>query len=163
MFREVAKDSPEAVTLPGFSLVCAGWDSRDYRGSGSTSIQRRNRILPRHIADFPVNGDCGQPIESIADRAGTLLPVDVLRHELPSNITDSWLIFIKNISTKVSTFTVSLLTIDCHSCAISSIADRESERVSFMSYGIGYFDPETCRVEPMQNPFGPKVLTMCPV
>lgn len=36
-------------------------------------------------------------------------------------------------------------------------------QVSFMSYDIGYFDLETCRVEPVQNPFGPKVLTMSPV
>ena len=35
--------------------------------------------------------------------------------------------------------------------------------VSFMQYDIGYFDLEACRVEPVQNPFGPKVLTMSPV
>jgi putative transposase len=34
--------------------------------------------------------------------------------------------------------------------------------VSFMDYDIGYFDEETKRVEPIENPFGPKVLTMCP-
>jgi len=30
--------------------------------------------------------------------------------------------------------------------------------VSFMDYDLGYFDHETCRLEPIQNPFGPKVL-----
>jgi hypothetical protein len=35
--------------------------------------------------------------------------------------------------------------------------------VSFMHYDIGCFDLEACRVEPAENPFGPKVLTMCPV
>ena len=35
--------------------------------------------------------------------------------------------------------------------------------VSFMQYDIGYFDLEACRVEPLKNPFGPKVLTMSPV
>ena len=35
--------------------------------------------------------------------------------------------------------------------------------VSFMQYDIGYFDLEACRVEPVENPFGPKVLTMSPV
>jgi DNA-binding MarR family transcriptional regulator len=29
--------------------------------------------------------------------------------------------------------------------------------VSFMDYGLGYFDDETCRLEPIENPFGPKV------
>jgi putative transposase len=33
--------------------------------------------------------------------------------------------------------------------------------VTFMEYDLGYFDDETCRVEPIDNPFGPKVLPMC--
>ena len=32
--------------------------------------------------------------------------------------------------------------------------------VSFMDYDLGYFDDETCRLEPLANPFGPKVLPM---
>ncbi|MHA3320708.1 integrase core domain-containing protein [Legionella pneumophila] len=35
--------------------------------------------------------------------------------------------------------------------------------VSFMNYDLGYFDDETCRLEPVENPFGPKVLPMSPV
>ncbi len=35
--------------------------------------------------------------------------------------------------------------------------------VSFMDYDLGYFDNETCRMEPLQNPFGPKVLPMSQV
>jgi putative transposase len=34
--------------------------------------------------------------------------------------------------------------------------------VTFMHYDLGYFDDETCRLEPIDNPFGPKVLPMCP-
>jgi hypothetical protein len=40
-----------------------------------------------------------------------------------------------------------------------------SERVwlvTFMHYDLGYFDDETCRLEPIENPFGPTVLPMCP-
>ena len=33
---------------------------------------------------------------------------------------------------------------------------------SFMQYDLGYFDDETCRLEPLQSPFGPKVLPMSP-
>ena len=36
-----------------------------------------------------------------------------------------------------------------------------SERVwlvTFMQYDLGYFDDETCRLEPIENPFGPKLL-----
>jgi putative transposase len=33
--------------------------------------------------------------------------------------------------------------------------------VTFMQYDLGYFDDETCRLEPIENPFGPKVLPLC--
>jgi putative transposase len=35
--------------------------------------------------------------------------------------------------------------------------------VSFMHYDLGYFDDEACRLEPIANPFGAKVLPMSPV
>jgi len=34
--------------------------------------------------------------------------------------------------------------------------------VTFMQYDLGYFDDEMCRLEPIANPFGPKVLPMSP-
>jgi putative transposase len=34
--------------------------------------------------------------------------------------------------------------------------------VSFMHYDLGYFDNETCRLEPIDNPFSAKLLPMCP-
>jgi hypothetical protein len=34
--------------------------------------------------------------------------------------------------------------------------------VTFMGYDLGYFDDETCRLEPIDNPFGPTVLPMSP-
>jgi hypothetical protein len=30
--------------------------------------------------------------------------------------------------------------------------------VTFMQYDLGYFDDETCRLEPIENPFGPRLL-----
>jgi len=35
--------------------------------------------------------------------------------------------------------------------------------VTFMHYDLGYFDHETCRLEPLENPFGTKVLPMSPL
>ena len=32
--------------------------------------------------------------------------------------------------------------------------------VTFMQYDLGYFDDETCRLEPIENPFGSNVLPM---
>jgi putative transposase len=34
--------------------------------------------------------------------------------------------------------------------------------VTFMRYDLGYFDDETCRLEPIENPFGPKPLPIRP-
>jgi len=35
--------------------------------------------------------------------------------------------------------------------------------VSFMEYDLGYFDHQTCRLEPVENPFAAKVFPMSPV
>jgi putative transposase len=35
--------------------------------------------------------------------------------------------------------------------------------VSFMQFDLGYFDHETCRLEPVENPFSAKLLPMSPV
>ena len=32
--------------------------------------------------------------------------------------------------------------------------------VTFMQYDLGYFDDEACRLEPIENPFGPKLLPL---
>ena len=32
--------------------------------------------------------------------------------------------------------------------------------VVFIDYDLGYFDEESCRLEPLKNPFGPKLLPM---
>ena len=32
--------------------------------------------------------------------------------------------------------------------------------VTFMHYDLAYFDDETCRLEPIENPFGPKLLPL---
>jgi putative transposase len=34
--------------------------------------------------------------------------------------------------------------------------------VTFMQYDLGYFDDETCRLEPIEDPFGPRLLPMSP-
>jgi putative transposase len=45
--------------------------------------------------------------------------------------------------------------------AFTQVADR-IWLVTFIQYDLGYFDDETCRLEPIENPFGPKVLPMSP-
>ena len=38
---------------------------------------------------------------------------------------------------------------------------EESWLVTFIDYDLGYFDTESSVFEPLENPFGPKVLPMC--
>ena len=38
--------------------------------------------------------------------------------------------------------------------------DDQIWQVSFMDYDLGFFDMDSCRVEPGPNPFGPRMLTM---
>jgi putative transposase len=45
---------------------------------------------------------------------------------------------------------------------IKEVSDR-IWLVSFMHYDLGFFDHEACRLEPIENPFEPKVLPMSPV
>ena len=47
------------------------------------------------------------------------------------------------------------------SVAVTQV-DERIWLVTFMQYDLGYFGDETCRLEPIQNPFGPKVLPMSP-
>jgi putative transposase len=48
-----------------------------------------------------------------------------------------------------------------HDVGIKQVEER-IWLVSFMNYDLGYFDLDSCRVEPIDNPFGPRVLTMSP-
>jgi hypothetical protein len=45
----------------------------------------------------------------------------------------------------------------------SKQTDERIWLVSFMDYDLGYFDDETGRLEPLANPFGPKLLPMSSV
>ena len=47
------------------------------------------------------------------------------------------------------------------SVGVTQVAER-TWLVTFMHYDLGYFDDETCRLEPIENPFGPKVLPIRP-
>ena len=53
-----------------------------------------------------------------------------------------------------------------HAFAAQTSASRrsvtESGSSASCSTHLGYFDDETCRLEPIDNPFGPKVLPMSP-
>ena len=45
--------------------------------------------------------------------------------------------------------------------SVEQVSDR-IWLVSFMHYDLGYFDHEICRIDPIENPFSPRVLPMSP-
>jgi putative transposase len=45
------------------------------------------------------------------------------------------------------------------SVGVTQVAER-IWLVAFMHYDLGYFDTEMCRLEPIDNPFGPKLLPL---
>src|SRR6185503_17404942 len=51
-------------------------------------------------------------------------------------------------------------TVEAESVGVTQVGER-IWLVTFMQHDLGYFDDETCRLEPIENPFGPKVLPMC--
>jgi hypothetical protein len=42
----------------------------------------------------------------------------------------------------------------------AAVGHPKSILVSFMDYDLGYFDPETRVLEPLEDPFGPRLLPM---
>jgi len=58
---------------------------------------------------------------------------------------------------------INLRTVFAEQSAGIRQTDDHIRLVSFMHHDLGYFDDETVRLEPLPNPFGPKVLPMSPV
>jgi hypothetical protein len=50
----------------------------------------------------------------------------------------------------------------CQRLAAERLPSGRCRLVTFMDYELGYFVDETCRLEPIENPFRPKVIRMSP-
>jgi hypothetical protein len=92
------------------------------------------------------------------------------------NAQETWTIYIKRLLLSISETTLSLLVknLPYHS-RFAPVSERrlmfagqavgikevhdDIWLVSFMDYDLGYFDLETRVLEPLENPFGPKVVT----
>jgi hypothetical protein len=51
---------------------------------------------------------------------------------------------------------------DFVACTSALRGCRSLQRKINLCHDLGYFDAEPCRLEPIDNPFGPKVLPMSP-
>lgn len=71
-------------------------------------------------------------------------------HDLTLRVTSCGRICMKNLKVNLSRVFAG------HEVGLKEVDDK-MWLVSFMDYDIGYFDEQTRRVEPIENPFGPKV------
>jgi putative transposase len=62
--------------------------------------------------------------------------------------------------TGLGAFGIAVTSFAGQNVGVTQVGDR-IWLVTFMQYDLGCLDDETCRLEPIENPFGPKVLPMC--
>jgi putative transposase len=118
-----------------------------------TFVRRFNQERPHQALAMKVPADLYRP--SPRPYRGLVDELDYPLHDWSATITNCGRICYRGHKINVS-----------HVFAGQRVGVREvSERiwlVTFMHYDLGYFDDETCRLEPIANPFGPKVLPMSP-
>lgn len=120
------------------------------QGRFDTFITLYNQQRPHQALDMQVPASRYTP--SARPYAG-LQDLDYPFHDRTATVTNCGRICYKGRKINLS-----------HVFAGQNVGVRQvSERiwlVTFMEYDLGYFDDETCRLEPIENPFGPKVLPM---
>jgi putative transposase len=117
-----------------------------------TFVDRYNRERPHQALGMRVPADVYTPSPRPYRGLGDL---DYPLHDWAATVTTCGRICFKNRKVNLSQV-----------FAGQQVGVRQvSERVwlvTFMDYDLGYFDDETCRLEPIENPFGPTVLPMSP-
>ena len=117
-----------------------------------TFVNRYNRQRPHQALAMRVPADVYTPSPRPYCGLGDL---DYPLHDWAATVTNCGRICFKNRKVNLSQV-----------FAGQQVGVRQvSERVwlvTFMHYDLGYFDDETCRLEPIENPFGPTVLPMSP-
>jgi putative transposase len=117
-----------------------------------TFVERYNRERPHQALGMRVPADVYTPSPRPYRGLGDL---DYPLHDWASTVTNCGRICFKkrkvNLSQVFAGQQVGVRQVDEHIWL-----------VTFMHYDLGYFDDETCRLEPIENPFGPTVLPMSP-
>ena len=115
-------------------------------------LQRYNQERPHQALAMKVPAEVYTP----SSRPYRGLPeVDYPLHDWTATVTRCGRICWKRRKVNVSTVFAG------QNVGVRQVSDR-IWLVSFMDYDLGYFDDETCRLEPIENPFSPKVLPMSP-
>jgi putative transposase len=115
-------------------------------------VECHNRERPHQALDMKVPADLYRPSPRVY---GGLDELEYPFHDFAITVTYCGRICVKtrkiNLSHVFAGQQVGIKQVDDHVWL-----------VSFMHYDLGYFDDETCRLEPIDNPFGPKLLPMSP-
>lgn len=115
-------------------------------------VHRYNRERPHQALGMQVPADrytlSPRPYRGLGD-------LDYPFHDWAATVTNCGRICFKNRKVNLSQVFAGQLV------GVRQVAERVW-LVTFMHYDLGYFDDETCRLEPIENPFGPKVLPMSP-
>jgi putative transposase len=115
-------------------------------------LQRYNHDRPHQALAMKVPAEVYTP--SARPYRG-LCEVDYPLHDWTATVTRCGRICWKRHKINVSTVFAG------QNVGVRQVSDR-IWLVSLMDYDLGYFDDETCRLEPIENPFSPKVLPMSP-
>jgi putative transposase len=115
-------------------------------------IERFNHERPHHALGMQVPGE--RYIRSPRPYHG-LAALQYPLHDWTGTVTHCGRICYKNRKINLSQVFAG------QDVGVKQVSDR-IWLVTFMDYDLGYFDDETCRLEPIENPFGPKVLPMSP-
>jgi putative transposase len=120
--------------------------------SRKTGLAQYNADRPHQALDMKVPADLYQPSER---RYRGLSELDYPLHDWAATVTTCGRICFRNRKINLSQVFAG------QQVGVRQV-DEHIWLVTFMHYDLGYFDDETCRLEPIENPFGPTVLPMSP-
>ncbi|RPJ83952.1 MAG: IS481 family transposase [Acidobacteria bacterium] len=140
------------LTLKGEATKPAAPNLLQQQARLDAFLQRYNHDRPHQALAMKVPAEVYTP--SSRPYRG-LCEVDYPLHDWTATVTRCGRICWKRHKINVSTVFAG------QNVGVRQVSDR-IWLVSFMDYDLGYFDDETCRLEPIENPFSPKVLPMSP-
>jgi putative transposase len=115
-----------------------------------TFIDRYNRERPHEALDMKVPAD----LYTVSSRTYRGLPdVEYPFHDWSATVTHCGRVCYRGQKVNLSQAFAGQMV------GVRQVSDR-IWLVTFMHYDLGYFDDETCRLEPIANPFGPTLLRM---